>query len=242
MRLKRYYIMQLNDAKWIAVTIDMWSSDPKLNFITITAHYTDEQFVVQHSVLETLDFVGEHCNDNIPERIKDALVRWDMLSSIICVVTDNTHTMLKVGRKLGLDSCVCFSDFLQTVVKVCTDEPNIAAQLLNVEKTVSHIRISQQSSDDLHAAQKKLSLTPHDLVHDAQTYWHSSFYTLQRFVREEQPLSLLFVNQDFLNRLKSTSIVTGIDFQVLKLLLKLLEPLEELTREVSSATTVTLSL
>ncbi|CAF4554482.1 unnamed protein product, partial [Didymodactylos carnosus] len=261
----------LNDAKWVAVTSDMWSSDAKVNYITITAHYTDEQFVAHNRVLETLDFVGEHNADNIRERIKDTLVHWDVLSSTVCVVTDNTNTMLKVGRELGLGWCGCFSHLLQTVVKVGIDEPDIAPQLSNVEKTVSHIRRSHKSRDDLHAAQNQLLLPSRDLVQDVETRWNSSFYMLQRFVDEEQPLSLLFVNQDFLRRLRDTSIVTGmfinpkikmnfhhkerenglysgffstigIDFQVLKLLLKLLEPLEDVTREVSSATTATLSL
>ncbi|CAF1679894.1 unnamed protein product, partial [Didymodactylos carnosus] len=42
---------ELNDAKWVAVTSDMWSSDAKVNYITITAHYTDEQFVAHNRVL-----------------------------------------------------------------------------------------------------------------------------------------------------------------------------------------------
>ncbi|CAF0958396.1 unnamed protein product [Didymodactylos carnosus] len=188
------------------------------------------------------NFIGDHNADNIRERIHDTLIRWSVLACVVCVVTDNTNVMVKVGRDLKLGWVGCFSHLLQTVVKTGSDVPDIKVQLTNVEKTASHIRRSYKAKDDLQHAQNQLGLTPRDLVQDVETRWNSGFYMIQRFVEEEQPLLLCFINPDFLRRFKDTRIVTGIDFCTLKLLLKILEPLEEMTRDISSATTSTMSL
>ncbi|CAF1024858.1 unnamed protein product [Didymodactylos carnosus] len=65
---------------------------------------------------------------------------------------------------------------------------------------------------------------------------------IKRFVQEELPLVLCFTYPHFVRRLKDTSIITSIDFDLLKLLLHLFEPLEEITRAISSATNATVCL
>ncbi|CAF1611876.1 unnamed protein product, partial [Didymodactylos carnosus] len=204
----------LKEAQYLSITSDMWTSDATLNFITVAAQFLDKNFILHSRVLETLDYHDTHNSDKIRERQK-VLISWEILDLIVCVVTDNTSAMVKVGKDLNLGWLGCFAHLIQTIVKVGSDIHDIKTQIKNVEKTVCHIRRSYKAKDNLRDAQQSIGLSSRNLIQDVETRWNSTFYMLQRFVEEEPALSMCFTNQDFLNRFKDPSIITSDYFTLL---------------------------
>jgi len=58
------------EAVFLSLTMDIWTSTATESYITITAHYIDESWVLQAYVLQTLPFPERHTGVNIAEKLK----------------------------------------------------------------------------------------------------------------------------------------------------------------------------
>ena len=59
-----------NEAQFIALTTDIWTSLATENYFSVTAHYTDSNWELQAFVLETLSFPERHTGVNIADKLK----------------------------------------------------------------------------------------------------------------------------------------------------------------------------
>ncbi|CAF0798395.1 unnamed protein product [Didymodactylos carnosus] len=89
---------ELKSALGICLTTDNWSSDSNQAYITVTAHIITCNYEQKNFVLETIDFTGNHTADRIVQHLQDLAIEWPIFDKIICLVSDNCATMVKVSR------------------------------------------------------------------------------------------------------------------------------------------------
>lgn len=65
-KVKNLIKTEISKAKAVSITSDMWTClNNMLSFLSFTAHWLDENFVLQHRVLQMKHFTGSHSGDNI---------------------------------------------------------------------------------------------------------------------------------------------------------------------------------
>ncbi len=68
----------LSNAKCIALTTDGWTSRVTQSFMTITAHYITENWVIKKRVSAERDVYESHTSDHLSEILQGAVAEWKM--------------------------------------------------------------------------------------------------------------------------------------------------------------------
>ena len=77
--LKLKISKELSNASSLSFTSDMWkNSKTNESYISLTAHWLNENFEFKHCVLHCREMEGEHNGLNICNYIKDILSDWDI--------------------------------------------------------------------------------------------------------------------------------------------------------------------
>lgn len=104
---------QLKDRN-LAMTTDNWTSIANEGYITVTAHFLDDEFVLKSRVLATVAMPERHTGVNIADRLVDIVGKFDIQASKIkSVVRDGASSMdvcassLKDTHKWNASSVVC---------------------------------------------------------------------------------------------------------------------------------------
>ena len=73
----------LNDAKYVAVSSDCWTSRVNQSYISITTHFlkTKSDWMFEHFVLESRELPGSHTAEHLAETIKECLHDWNIEES-----------------------------------------------------------------------------------------------------------------------------------------------------------------
>ncbi|XP_039967746.1 uncharacterized protein LOC120779505 [Bactrocera tryoni] len=108
--LKTQRIISLKDQQ-LAYTTDMWSDDyTQRNFITLTAHYMDDSFKLNVTLLGIREFLDEKkTGENILKNVQDILQDFNTLETIdrAVFVTDNGANVVAAFKSFKRLSCVC---------------------------------------------------------------------------------------------------------------------------------------
>lgn len=73
-KVKAKLVEDLSKAKFIALTTDGWTSRATQSFITITAHYITDNWVIANPVLQTV--YESHTSDHLSEIPQGAVAEW----------------------------------------------------------------------------------------------------------------------------------------------------------------------
>ncbi len=69
-------VEDLSNAKFIALTMDGWTSRATQSFMTITAHYITDNWVIKNPVLQTCAVYESHTSDHLSEILQGAVAEW----------------------------------------------------------------------------------------------------------------------------------------------------------------------
>lgn len=89
---------KLKAAKWVSLTIDMWSDRRMRAFLGITVHFLNELMIFESFVLDCASFEGKHTSDNISNKCAAIVESYEIQDKIAFVVTDNAANMVKAFR------------------------------------------------------------------------------------------------------------------------------------------------
>ena len=106
--IKRHYSQlkldiknMLRPVKYFALTSDFWSSIVKDAYMTVTLHWVNNDFQLEHVVLGTPKVPEKHDAGNITARIRELLHEFDLTPDNICgLVTDNAGNMCNSAVEL----------------------------------------------------------------------------------------------------------------------------------------------
>ena len=118
------------------------------SYISLTAHWLNENFEFKHCVLHCREIEGEHTGRNNCNYIQDTLSNWDTtLDRVNVFLRDNARNIKKVISLLKTSSVPCFIHKLQLVINDSLFEDNhIKLLLVKMRKFVCHFSYSSKAN------------------------------------------------------------------------------------------------
>ena len=160
------------------------------------------------------------------------LQRWNIKKEMVHVVLrDNAHNMEKAMKECGVASLGCMAHSLQLAVnKAVLSQRAVSDYVATGRKIVRHFRQSQVVSSALRKLQEQLQVPQPRLQQDIDTRWNSTFYMLKSLVAQKQAIAAYAVE----HHLPAT--LNAHQWTLVKNMLIILDPCEQLTRNISKAT------
>ena len=142
---------------------------------------------------------------------------------------DNASNMMKASREAKLPSMGCFAHTLQLVVNEGVLSQRAVIDILAISrKIVGHFKHSTLGYHRLNEIQDKLSMDKHRLVQDEPTRWNSTLYMLQSIYTQKMALAAYATEYD------SISMLTTHQLELVRKIIAVLEPVEEITKLIST--------
>lgn len=96
------------EKKQVAITSDLWTSSATEAYITVTAHYINEEWDLVSSVLSTEGMPERHTGLNIAARIREILEEYKIPISLVSgIVHDNASSMMTAVTDLEIGHIPC---------------------------------------------------------------------------------------------------------------------------------------
>ncbi|KAG9261302.1 zinc finger BED domain-containing protein 4-like [Astyanax mexicanus] len=223
----------------LSFTTDIWTSDVSpMSLISLTVHWIDrDTYGLCCAVLQVKKCGGSHNRATIAASITEMLNHWGIpLEKVHVILRDNASNMKAAMQDLSVSNLGCFAHSLQLVVNEgLISQRSVSDALANSRKIVAHFKHSQLAQSRLEDLQREMqgagtTTSPSRLVQDVQTRWNSSFYMIKSILKEKRPLCAYAADHNLPATLSAN------DWALLEKTAAVLEPFEELTRKISSAT------
>ncbi|GBB83187.1 hypothetical protein RclHR1_00010069 [Rhizophagus clarus] len=225
----------------VSLTSDMWTSMLNNNsFLGLTIHFIDQEWNMQHFLLDIISFNDRHNTINITNTIMSVLAEFKIKEKVLALTTDNATTMLAVGRSIAekLDDDGINSTFGHYCC--AAHILNLAAQqglelidnaVIKVRQLMIKIKNSVIISDELRKLCKcaKINYLRPEL--DVQTRWNSTFNMLKKMEKMWNGVRMLAVRNQEVQMLMPTEE----EWKIIEETMIILEPLERATVYLSAA-------
>ncbi|CAH0717085.1 unnamed protein product, partial [Brenthis ino] len=193
------------DAKSICVTTDMWTSRNNDSYLAVTGHYIDKNFSLQSVLLECKVLESRHTGLNLAGELRNVAQEWNILDKVLLAVSDNGANIKSAIAQLEWKHFGCYAHTLN----------------LAVQKVLAWNKLKKYQEQA-----NKVVKRP---IQDVVTRWNSTFYMLNRFVELKDKIKCALSNLDTGNLV----MLTNYEWDVCPSLIIVLQPCEEVTREMS---------
>jgi hypothetical protein len=85
----------------VSLTADGWSSPYGVDFLGVTAHWIDDNWVQREMVIGFEPLNGSHTAENMLEALLSVLYRFHLGEKLLAITTDKASNMLRMVRLLG---------------------------------------------------------------------------------------------------------------------------------------------
>ncbi|CAH0717193.1 unnamed protein product, partial [Brenthis ino] len=226
-----------NDVKSICITVDIWSTMTNDSMMAITGHYISETTSeLKYCLLDCIPLEESHSAKNLARLIKEICDEWNLSNKVLLAVTDNGSNIKNaIEKELAWKHFPCYSHTLNLIVNDALKSEDITLIINKVKIIVKQFKQSNLAWQKLKKYQEQAGNTPKRLIQEVATRWNSKYYMLQRCVELREPLNSAMINL-------SMDILTSYEWQVCTELCKILQPCEEVTKELSGEKYLTGSL
>ncbi|CAM4722270.1 unnamed protein product [Leuciscus chuanchicus] len=241
-KVRREIEESLHKAHRVAVTVDGWTSCATASYVTVTAHYIDDGWVLKNHVLQTRVFNEAHTGNNLAILLQDVCREWKIEEKSPALVTDNARNMILAGAGAKMDPHVrCIAHTLNLASQKAFKVDTVSELVVKVRKLVSFFHKSPKATDVLREIQTQLHLPNHKLIHDVSTRWNSTLDMLERFW-EQQPAVLNTLLSRKIKRREAMASLTEDDMTLIPEIIKLMSPLKVATTLLSEEKNPTISI
>ncbi|KAM9751080.1 E3 SUMO-protein ligase ZBED1-like [Menidia menidia] len=241
-KVKVDVLSSMGRAKRVSITVDGWTSCATDSYITVTAHYVNEEWDMQSHVLQTRVFNESHTGVNLAALLQDVLREWNLGEKKPALVTDNARNMLVAGAGAEITPHVrCVAHTLNLASQKALKVDRVSELLVKVRKVVTYFHKSPQAAEVLREIQSQLRLPNHKLIHDVCTRWNSSVDMLERFW-EQQPALLNAMLSRRIRRGEGLIAVNEDDMTLIQEIIKLMSPVKVATTLLSEEKSPTISM
>lgn len=151
---------ELKDARSVSCTSDCWSSIAQESYITVTAHFIDNQWCPKSYILTTHKLDDRHTASNLSNQLEITFNKWEINQKIMAVVTDNAKNVLNAVNLLDNitenDDLTCAAHTLQLAVNNGLKYDKIDSLIQLYSKIVCHFKHSNLASKYLKDKQDQL--------------------------------------------------------------------------------------
>lgn len=223
------------NASFISLTTDGWTSIKHESFFAVTAHFIDRNYCLKSYLLSCFKFSGQHTAENIAQELRNTAKVWDIQHKIVACTTDNAANMVKAVQLCNWWHVPCFAHSLNLVVQNSLEL--IAETRSKVRSVVEHFKRSPQALEKLHNIQRQLGYSILTPKQECPTRWNSTFEMFQRLLSMKEPLqsAMAILNSETVQKLSNE------DWHLIEKCTEALASFEEVTKEVSSERSVSLS-
>ena len=223
-KVKVDVVDSMSRAQRVSITVDGWTSRATDSYITVTAHYVNDEWDLQSHVLQTRVFNESHTGANL------------------ALVTDNARNMLVAGAGADITPHVrCVAHTLNLASQKALKMDVVSELLVKVRRVVTYFHRSPQASEVLREIQSQLHLPNHKLIHDVCTRWNSSVDMLERFW-EQHPALLNAMLSRRIRRGEGLIAVNEDDMTLIQEIIKLMSPVKVATTLLSEEKSPTISM
>ncbi|XP_076042318.1 zinc finger BED domain-containing protein 4-like [Oratosquilla oratoria] len=228
---------ELDQAKHISLTTDIWTSRQTKGFITVTAHFISQDWTLHSAVLETVCMTKAHTSENIAEELTLVSNKWNIKEKICSIVTDNAANIKAAVNEMNIRQVPCFAHTLNLVVQdAIRNTADVRKVKEKVKRVVTFFHHSVKASDKLIQLQQQHNHPVKKLLQDVDTRWNSTYYMMERYLEQSE---LVTTTLCLLGR--NDLCLSADENMLLQSAVHVLEPFEEATKEMSTEKVTSLS-
>ena len=177
---------QLMKVEYCSITIDLWTSQATMGYVTVTCHFLTDDWELKSVVLDTVQIQDSYTAENIGALLLSITDKWGITDKVCCAVTDNASNIVAAICHNKWNHLPCFVHTLNLIVtNSLQDVPEVAALLQRCKHIVSYFHKSTKATDKLTSILSCLNIDNHNPIQEVETHWNSSFYMLERIVEQE---------------------------------------------------------
>ncbi|GBN17231.1 Zinc finger BED domain-containing protein 4 [Araneus ventricosus] len=222
--------------KKACLTTDCWTSANNESFMSVTAHYLDEEFKMNSLLLDVSILFVPHTSANLASETLKIVENWNLQGKILVTVTDNASNIVgAIKNGLKWQHLGCFAHTINLILKDAQVEFSCLVE--KVKSIVCHFKRSTAANSRLMECQVTSGKDAKKLIQDVPTRWNSTFYMLERFVELESCIRTTVALLD-----ADLPYLTAGEWKTLQLLCKALKPFEDATTMASGENYATASL
>ncbi|GKB14705.1 zinc finger BED domain-containing protein RICESLEEPER 2-like protein [Tanacetum coccineum] len=249
---KKVGILLRGNVGRICLTTDTWTSLQRINYMCLTAHYIDNDWVLRKKVLNFCP-ISSHRGVDIGKAVEMCLLKWGIESNVFTITVDNASANDVAVAYLKSK----FINWEKSVLEGKWLHVRCTAHVMNliVQDGLSHIG---KSVDCVRAAVKYIRHSPQrlakfkeyaeiekcpstkSLILDVPTRWNSTYLMLDAAQKYERAFAR-YDSEDrhYRDDLEKTGVPIASDWANVRRLTKFLEHFYELTLKVSGTLYVT---
>lgn len=164
----------LAEANYIALTTDCWSSANLHPYMSLTAHFINDQWQLESACLNCCSLDVDHTAANLKDALLMCCESWGIRSdSIAACTTDNGANILKAVELLPWDHLSCFGHSMNTGASNALALPMIKTSLGRVNKIRSVLHYSSKLKRELREEQVALEIRQRSIPASCPTRWWS---------------------------------------------------------------------
>jgi len=218
----------------VCLTIDCWTSVKNESFMGITAHFINDEGLLQSVCLCCEMFDDRHTIDNLATYLKNIIQQWHIEHKITAIVSDNAPNIVGAIKKCNYRHIPCFAHSINLVVQSGLKVISVVHK--KVKSIVEYFKRSSHAQSKLQEIQKQMGLPPLKLKQDIITRWNSTQDMFQHIIQiKDSVISTMALLQCDEEQL------TLQEWQIVESASEVLQIFSEITKEVSSEKYVSMS-
>ena len=240
---KLFYEKKIEQAKEVCLTLDIWTETmAEKSFLGVTIHFLEGTKMINCNIA-TKELNENHTCNYLSNEINSVLHKWNIsLSKIRCVITDNGANVVAAVKSVVSEKkhLPCFPHTINLIVDAALKHKPIHTIILKVRAIVIWIKNSVINSDKLRKIQLNGGVPEGSikkLIMDVATRWNSVYYMLKRFLEMSRICSEI-LHGDY----SGPQMPDGLELEIIKQLITLLQPLEFVSKESCGEQYITLSI
>lgn len=190
-------IRKIISGQSIALTTDGWTSVATDSYVTVTAHFINEDWEMKDIVLQTTEFKKSHTAENVAEVIDNILREYNVShESVLAITTDNAGNYINaVERHLQVTDLPCMAHTINLAVRRGLAVRAIETPLSRLKATALHFNKSPTDSYLLEAKQKLLGVKHAQLINDCATRWNSTYDMVCRAAEQQAAVAAVIMEK-----------------------------------------------
>lgn len=211
----------LDNATYVSLTADYWSSVANDSYLGVTAHVLDRTWELKSFALAVRHVEERHYSDACSRHFTEVATNWGILDKVTTLSTDNARNMVAAVSQTRFQHMPCFAHSLQLTVNKALVESGVDNTLSKCRKIVGHFKHSPSNNNELKLEQRRLTLKEEALIQDVATRWNSTLLMIQRLVANKEPVLATLLNPDHRHNLQ---LLSDAEWDKLRVIQALLEP------------------
>ncbi|CAB4421281.1 unnamed protein product [Rhizophagus irregularis] len=222
----------------IFFTIDIWTSPSSKSFLSLTAHYINNDWKLRNVLVDFIQIFGKHTGENIKNTFMTGISKLSLQNKIMGITTDNAANNLTFIDALAKDNSFfqkenhfrCFAH----VINLCVQD--ILKEL--DDRFLSKIHHSPQRQEKLSSNCELHEISNLKVVLDVSTRWNSTFDMINRALYLKEALNSLVLSEKDLKNF----VIMDDEWTELEKVKLFLENFKEITVLMSGSSYPTLSM